>query len=109
MAISYTIQGAIAGESTFIARLTQAVMDSALDISGETQGGSTAEEWAARQALAHQVLGNGSANQFVRPVIANIGSGASVATDGSEGQISDAEIDTAVAAVWNDVAGIAAS
>lgn len=108
MAIDYTTQGAIRGDSTFKTRLDQSLNKAALDISGEDQNASTTEEWAARQALAHQVLrGTNAVGYFSQPVLANIGAGASSAS--TESEITDAELDTAVAAVWNDVAGIAAT
>jgi hypothetical protein len=108
MTISYTDQGAISGHSTFKTRLRAAVASAALAISGEAKGGSTDAEWAARQALAHRMLGGGQAvAAFSAPVLANIGPTASTAT--TQEEISDGELDTAVSSVWNDVAGIAAT
>ena len=107
MAIDYTVQGTIRDDETFVSRVMQAAQAAALDISGEAIGGSTAEEWAARQALAHRVLRSTQGREFVSPVMANVGAGASTAT--IESEVLDSELDTAVSAVWNDVAGIAAS
>ncbi len=87
-------------------RLGYAQQCAALSISGEAQGGSTAEEWASRQALAHQVL-SGTVSRFESSVLALIGAGSSVAA--LESEITDGELDTAVAAIWNDVAGISAT
>lgn len=110
MATNYETQGAIRGDSTFRSRLAQAVNEAALAISGEAQGGSTTEEWAARQALAHQVLRSKGAAQFEAPVLAYMGSAANMdLTLADQSDITDANFATAIASVWNDVAGIAAS
>ena len=107
MTINYTTQGSIRGASTYKNRLYQAASKAALDISGEAQGGATVEEWAARQALAHRVLQGGNARMFEVVVLANIGGGPSTASN--ETEITDGELDVSLAAVWNDVAGIAAT
>lgn len=105
MAIDYKTQGEIKDNAVYQSRCLQAAQKAALDIVGESQGASTAEEWAARQEYGHQVLAGNSARKFFGPVLANLGV-ASSATD--ETGIADADLKTAVEAVWNDLAGISA-
>jgi len=110
MAINYTNQEVILDDAQYTSRCSAAVASAALAILGEAIGAMTQIQTDKRQALAARVLGEASGSRlhqaFWRAALASVGMTGSTATDGAPGSISDAEIDTAVTSVWDDVAGV---
>lgn len=79
-----------------------AAVSAALSIAGETITGS-GDVNRKRAALAQLVLADGGIGQLERFMFASVAGGAITTSS------TDAEIDTRVASIWNDLAGVMAN
>lgn len=111
--MTLSAQASLAANPSFRSRVFAAAVKSALQIVGEPNGGvgqPTAAESARRQQLGLAVLraawlAEPWASAFASAVAANATILATYAASG-EASISDADIEFAVNAAWNDIAGI---
>lgn len=95
--MAYSDQLTALDNVTLVATIKQAIMKNATLIVGEDASGTVA---AKRHTLGVKVLSGAVSQQMVPTVVASL-DGAAALPDPS-----DAEIDTAIAAVWNDHAGV---
>ena len=95
-------QAACTVDQGFQNRCRQAVYKAATDIVGEDTSGMSAEKALKRYLLAMKVLAGGPNTQtvFCRAIATQVGDVADPAT------IIDGDINTAVSAVWDDIAGV---
>lgn len=97
MALTYIQRKTLAANQSFLDRLAMAINSAAIAIAQDTPSAAID---IRRDKYARQVLHNldQATTDFAKAVSNQFA--AKTATDGSD--ISDAELDTAVAAVWND-------
>ena len=88
-----------ATDTTYQGKVKASVIKAALNIAGEAQGVMTLIVTTKRQELASRIL-RSTLDQFILTWSLAVASNINSITP------TDAQIDTAVAAIWNDMAGV---
>lgn len=100
--MTYTQQMAIVVDTTFRARVKQAVIKAAHAIVGEDTSSYSAAKAAKRHDLGVTILrGNDVViSSFIFSIASQVGD------EDDQADISDGTLDTTVASVWDDIAGV---
>jgi len=102
--MTYAQQVQAGADAVTRSRIRQAVLSAALDIVGESQGASSNLVHEKRHKLGVMLLGGNDhkVDIIVDAVLTQVGDVEPPYAD----TIIDSTIDTSVAAVWNDIAGV---
>ena len=98
--MAYSADYAAANDESLQQKMRVAMCNTALAIVGESQASGTTVKIQKRHALGVAVLADGGLAQLERFMFAGVAAGA--LTTGS----SDAAIDTRLASIWDDLAGV---